>query len=68
MKIIIQEHERAFSISLKAENQEDAGRLTRMGLNLKKEVPFYSFHASRDGDFTGYISMQKKKEGKSLIK
>lgn len=67
MDIKINEYERAFAITFKAETLEDAQKLTRMGLNLKKETPYFDFDCLKDGSFVGYISMRKKLEDKSKI-
>jgi len=68
MKINIFEHPWAFGIDLEAETLAEAAWIAKFQTNVKKDVPFFSATASKDGIFRQYISFQKKKEQTFIIK
>jgi len=68
MKINIFENQWTFGFDLEAETLAEAAWITRFQTNLKKDVPFFSAEASKDGTFRQYISFQRKKDQTSIIK
>jgi len=68
MKISIFEHSWCFGIDLEAETLAEAAWITKFQTNVKKDVPFFSADASKDGTFRQYISFQRKKDQTSIIK
>lgn len=77
MKVEVRESNNRFTISLVAENIEDATVLVRLPMNWKRETPFISTHAVKAWHIKGnaqapakiktYIEIRKLKEETECI-
>ena len=67
MKAELNEYDGCFEIALEAENMKDAATLVRFGLNSTKEIRSKLSSAHKDGTFTGYLVLGKKKNFTGMI-
>ena len=68
MKASLLESDHGFSLSLVAENMEDAAKLVRMGVNATKELKLLDTAAYKDGSIASYITVGKSKKPTSSVK
>lgn len=68
MKIEVNEESECFGFDLKPENVEEAALLVRFGLNATKELRCVDTTAYRDGTFTTWIVIGKKKNDSGSVR
>ena len=67
MKISMIENEGCFAFNMTAETMADAALLTRFSTNVTNEVRSATTNAHKDGTFTGYCVLGKRRRADSRI-
>mgnify|MGYP000849189897 CR=1 FL=1 len=67
MKIYMTENEGCFAFDMTAETMADAALLARFSNNVTNEVRSATTNAHKDGTFTGYCVLGKRRRADSCI-
>ncbi len=67
MIVEVIERDSVFSIDLTAETMEDAAKLTRMGMNAKKEIRCVETYVASDGTFQSTMEIVKSKRANNNV-
>lgn len=68
MKVEFNAHDECFTIDLSPETVADAAALVRFGINATKELIDVSTIAYRDGTFTSFVQIGKRKNDTGRVK
>ena len=67
MKITMKEYDGCFAFDMTAETMEDAALLTRYSTNVTNKVRSASSEARKDGVFSGYLVLAKRRRSSGRI-
>jgi len=68
MKVTMIEHEGCFSFEMTAETMQEAALLVRFGTNATTEIRSTAAMACKDGSFSGYCMIGKRKNANSYVR